>query len=123
MRRVLLLSAALAVVALATSGEAPAADVNAVLKACDNTPGCGYSIDQKTGDISGCSTKSGTCFYCPNDGKRQCFQVRQQVAKGGPPIRVPGADNLLTNLGASPGPAKPKLGAGAVVPAAPAASQ
>lgn len=62
--------------------DAEAAPIKKVLGACDNTPGCSYSISDKTGDISGCSTQSGKCFYCPNDGKRQCFAVRQIPPQG-----------------------------------------
>lgn len=58
---------------------AAAASVEATIAACDKmdaaSPGsCGYSIN-KRGDIQGCS-KSG-CFYCPNDGKRECIAVRK----------------------------------------------
>src|SRR5262245_8265981 len=56
---------------------AHAAPIKDVLSACDKTAGCSYSINDKTGDISGCSTKSGKCFYCPNDGKKECFAVRR----------------------------------------------
>ncbi len=57
-----------------------------VLGACDNTAGCSYSINDKTGDISGCSKTSGKCFYCPNDGKRQCFAIRQIPPPGKRPV-------------------------------------
>ncbi len=74
---------------LATFGlgvEADAAPIKKVLGACDNTPGCSYSINDKTGDISGCSTQSGKCFYCPNDGKRQCMAVRRLPTSGKRPV-------------------------------------
>lgn len=76
-------------VVFATLGLATAADaapIKKVLGACDNTPGCSYSISDKTGDISGCSTQSGKCFYCPNDGKRQCFAVRRLPPAGKRPV-------------------------------------
>ena len=71
-----------AVAALSCSDVAQAAPVKKVLTACDNTPGCGYSINKKNGDISGCSSTSGKCFYCPNDGKRQCYAVRRLPTAG-----------------------------------------
>jgi hypothetical protein len=70
----------LASIPLAFLQEADAASVNAVLSACDRTEGCGYSINDKNGDISGCS-KSG-CFYCANDGKRECVGVSQASRAG-----------------------------------------
>jgi hypothetical protein len=79
---------------LALSTGAAAAPVKKVLGACDNTPGCNYSINDKNGDISGCSTKSGTCFYCPNDGKRQCFAVRKLPAAGKRPELLSGEVTL-----------------------------
>lgn len=88
--KTLLHAVPVAVVAMiAMSLEADAAPIKKVLGACDNTPSCSYSINNKTGDISGCSTASGKCFYCPNDGKRQCFAVRQ--------IPPPGKRPVLTN--------------------------
>lgn len=121
MRPLLLLSAAVALTF--ASHAAPAASVNDVLGACDNTPGCNYTINGKNGDISGCSTGSDTCFYCPNDGKRECFAVPARVISG-TPKPMPGSDDLLTNMGASPMPAKkPKLGSETLVPAAPATTQ
>lgn len=60
---------------------AHAASVNDVLEACDRTPGCGYSQNKKNGDVSGCSKNA--CFYCPADGKRQCFSVGART-KGKP---------------------------------------
>lgn len=66
--------------------EADAAPIKKVLGACDNTPGCSYSINDKTGDVSGCSTQSGKCFYCPNDGKRECFAVRRVPVGGQRPV-------------------------------------
>lgn len=119
MRPVLWLSAAIAIGF--ASHAAMAASVNAVLGACDNTPGCNYTINDKNGDISGCSTGSNTCFYCPNDGKRECFQVGKRVTSG-TPKPIAGPDNLLTNMGAAT-PTKPKLDKGAIAPVAPAVSQ
>lgn len=120
MRPALWFCAALA--AAFVSHAAPAADVKAVLGACDNTPGCNYTINSKNGDITGCSTGSGTCFYCPNDGKRECMAVPARVQPGETPNYIGGADNLLTDIGAAPGKVqKPKLGAGSLAPAAPAA--
>jgi hypothetical protein len=66
---------------------AAAADAGAVVKACEHTPGCGYSSN-KAGDISGCSPK--TCFYCPADGKHSCFQVRKSGRPGGPGATIGG---------------------------------
>ena len=62
------------------SADAVSAPIKDVLTACDNTPGCGYSINDKNGDISGCS-KTG-CFYCPNDGKRECISVARTLKPG-----------------------------------------
>ena len=67
----------------AVSTGASAAPIKKVLGACDNTPGCDYSINKKNGDISGCSKKSGKCFYCPNDGKKQCFAIGRKLPQGG----------------------------------------
>jgi hypothetical protein len=78
-----------------TLGAAEAAPIKKLLGACDNTPGCSYSINDKTGDISGCSKTSGKCFYCPNDGKRQCFAIRQIPPPGKRPV-VTGKDVTLT---------------------------
>ena len=61
-------------VLLAFGKPASAAPIGAVVKACDRTPGCNYTLN-KAGDLSGCSKHA--CFYCPNDGKRQCFPVGQ----------------------------------------------
>jgi hypothetical protein len=120
MRPVLWISAAIAAAFL--SHASLAADVKAVLDACDNTPGCGYSIVNKNGDINGCSKQA--CFYCPNDGKRQCFQVREAPQADGKPNYTPGADNLLTNMGAAQAPKKPKLGTDSgIITGAPAVSQ
>lgn len=57
------------------------ASAAAVLGACDRTAGCSYT-QNPNGDISGCSQKSGTCFYCSADGKGQCFQVRKRGSRG-----------------------------------------
>lgn len=61
------------------STPASAASVDDVTAACDKmaaekSGSCGYTIN-KAGDINGCSQNS--CFYCPNDGKRECIAVRQ----------------------------------------------
>jgi hypothetical protein len=118
MRPVLWLSAAFA--AAFWVHTASAADVKAVLDACDNTSNCGYTING-SGDISGCSGE--TCFYCPNDGKRECFGVgAARVQPGSKPKHMPGPDNLLTDMKASPKPVKPKLETGVMAPAAPAVS-
>lgn len=74
---------------------AGAAPVKNVLSACDRTSGCNYTINDKNGDISGCSQQSGTCFYCPNDGKRQCFAVRKIPSDGRTPALL-GQDVRLT---------------------------
>ncbi|PDT75523.1 hypothetical protein [Bradyrhizobium sp. C9] len=74
MRAISLSFAVATAVALFALGQsASAAPVGAVVKACDRTAGCNYSLN-KAGDLSGCSSK--VCFYCPNDGKRQCFPVQ-----------------------------------------------
>lgn len=65
---------------------AHAASVNDVLGACDRTPGCGYSQNKKNGDVSGCSKNA--CFYCPADGKRQCFSVGARANGKGKPGRI-----------------------------------
>ena len=65
-----------------------ATPIKKVLAACDNTPGCGYSINKKNGDISGCSKTSGKCFYCANDGKRQCVAVRRAVTQDRIPVVI-----------------------------------
>jgi hypothetical protein len=61
------------------SSPALAAPVDQVLSACDKMAAsggnCGYSINEKNGDITGCTSNS--CFYCPNDGKRECIAVRE----------------------------------------------
>ncbi len=82
-------AALLAFVSLATP--AMAAPIKAVLKACDNTPGCGYSINKKNGDISGCSTTTGKCFYCANDGKRECISLAKPAPDHSrqPAVRAP----------------------------------
>jgi hypothetical protein len=59
-----------------------AADATAVLGACDKDPKCGYT-GAKNGDISGCSQHA--CFYCPADGKHQCFGVGARTKPGGKP--------------------------------------
>lgn len=75
--------------------QAEAAPIKKVLSACDKTSGCNYTINDKNGDISGCSRQSGTCFYCPNDGKRQCFAVRQVPPPGKKPVLL-NQDIMLT---------------------------
>jgi hypothetical protein len=69
------------------STPASAASVDDVTSACDNMAAakagsCSYTIN-KAGDINGCSEHS--CFYCPNDGKRECFAVRQVSPQKLPP--------------------------------------
>ena len=66
---------------LATPAEA--ASRSAVLSACNRTAGCGYTRNKDNGDISGCSRQSGKCFYCPNDGKKQCFGVGRTLPPQG----------------------------------------
>ena len=69
-----------AISALPLAAPAAAAPIKDVLAACDKSATCGYSIDKK-GDISGCDTNAnggqGQCFYCANDGKRDCIAVRK----------------------------------------------
>lgn len=62
---------------------AEAASRSAVLSACNRTAGCGYTKNKDNGDISGCSRQSGKCFYCPNDGKKQCFGVGRTLPPAG----------------------------------------
>ena len=74
-------SLAIAIVfALPLSAPSAAAPIKDVLAACDKSASCGYSIDKK-GDITGCDTNAnggqGQCFYCANDGKRDCIAVRK----------------------------------------------
>jgi hypothetical protein len=85
MRRFLpILSAALIVSALTSfASPAEAASRSAVLSACNRTAGCGYTKNKDNGDISGCSRQSGKCFYCPNDGKKQCFGVGRTLPPAG----------------------------------------
>ena len=74
MRAISLGFAVATAIALFTFGQSAfAAPIGAVVKACDRTAGCNYTLN-KAGDLSGCSSKA--CFYCPNDGKRQCFGVQ-----------------------------------------------
>lgn len=69
--------------------DASAAPIQDVLGACDRTPGCSYTANG-SGDVSGCSPHA--CFYCPNDGKRECFPVgARQVNRGSLPGLRPGA--------------------------------
>lgn len=61
-----------------------AAPIKDVLAACDKMAdkkkgSCGYTINKDNGDISGCATGSD-CFYCANDGKRECIKVRKQAS-------------------------------------------
>lgn len=77
------LVAVAALAGLCLASPAGAASRKDVLAACNNTPGCGYSKNKKNGDISGCSINAGKCFYCPNDGKRQCFGVGRQLPPPG----------------------------------------
>lgn len=86
-----LLVAALSIVffvGLSCGSTLNATPINKVLGACDNTPGCSYSINKKNGDISGCSTKSKKCFYCANDGKKQCLAVRAGQTKDKLPVVI-----------------------------------
>ena len=86
-----ILSAALALAALwSTATPADAASRSAVLAACSRTQGCGYTKNKDNGDISGCSLQSGKCFYCPNDGKKQCFGVGRTLP---PPGKLPKITN------------------------------
>lgn len=91
-------SAAAFVTLVAVSTPAAAADVKAVLSACDKSPTCGYS-STKGGDIIGCERATKTCFHCPADGSRQCEKVRRMP--DGRLVRLPG--DLLGNLTVSPG--------------------
>ena len=68
---------------LCFTAPAGAASRSAVLSACDHTERCGYSKNKKNGDISGCSINANTCFYCPNDGKKQCFSIGRQLPPAG----------------------------------------
>jgi hypothetical protein len=122
MRPLLWISAA--VMAVFVAHASLAADKNAVLGACDRTPQCGYSKNDKNGDISGCILGTKTCFYCPNDGKNQCIKVGQRVVPGQSPKYLGGPDDLLTTMESAAVPAKPKLGTDALTtPVAPAVSQ
>ncbi|UGY03559.1 hypothetical protein [Bradyrhizobium quebecense] len=74
MRAISLGFAVATAIALFTFGQSVfAAPIGAVVKACDRTAGCNYTLN-KAGDLSGCSSK--VCFYCPNNSKRQCFPVQ-----------------------------------------------
>ena len=87
-----------------------AADAGAVLAACDRTAGCGYSQNKETGDITGCSKQSNTCFVCQADGKHQCFAVRSTNGKNN-------VKRTATNIGGvviEPGKVPPKAGVGTV---------
>jgi hypothetical protein len=79
------------------STPASAASVDDVTAACDNMAAakagsCSYTIN-KAGDINGCSEHS--CFYCPNDGKRECFAVRQG---GHVNTKIPPSFNTNNNM-------------------------
>jgi hypothetical protein len=78
MRNAILAFSALLAISIASPHVAQAAPVNDVLGACDRTAGCDYKTN-KAGDISGCSKQA--CFYCPNDGKRECFGVGARAGK------------------------------------------
>jgi uncharacterized protein YbbK (DUF523 family) len=86
--------------AAASTIPAAAATVSDTLKACKNSPGCGFKKN-KVGDYNGCSPKSkggnGTCFYC-DTSKNNCFQVRRTPT--GKLHRISG--DVLTRLGARP---------------------
>ena len=79
MRNVTFAFFAFLVFSIASSHTTQAADAGAVLGACDRTPGCDYH-QEKNGDVSGCSKQA--CFYCPADGKKQCFGVGARTGKG-----------------------------------------
>lgn len=73
---------------------AAAAPVGAVIAACDRTPGCDYSADDK-GWIYGCSsTQSGVCFKC-DPGKGQCTQINRTSGPGKKTTKVP---NLVKGI-------------------------
>jgi len=67
----------------------PAAPIKQVLDACDKmanrNKSCYYTING-VGDISGC-VKGGDCFYCPNDGKRECVKAKNQPSGNMTPSR------------------------------------
>ena len=96
-----------AVATLSTS--ATAAEVSAVLNACDKTAGCDYH-QNKDGSIGGCSANANppVCFNCPADGKKQCHQTTIKAPKSGKTATGAG-DKVLGVLTAPTG--KPK-GAG-----------
>jgi hypothetical protein len=81
---VMIMAVALVAAAAALSTPAAAADVKAVLDACDRTAGCDYH-QNKDGSIGGCSANANppVCFNCPADGKKQCHQTAIKVPKGG----------------------------------------
>ena len=79
MRRICLLVLAAGGLFWGLAHPALAADVKDVLGACDRTPGCNYSTN-KAGDVTGCSANA--CFYCANDGKRQCTGVTKARTAG-----------------------------------------
>lgn len=74
--------------------------MDAVLKRCAQSKGCGFS-EGDNGDVSGCSIKSkggtGHCFYC-NASTKDCFQVGR--VRGGKWHQVPGS--VLADLEAAP---------------------
>lgn len=84
-----------ALLCISLGAGANAAPIKKVLGACDNTPGCNYKKNKKNGDISGCSTTSGKCFYCPNDGKKQCFAIGRQLLQGD---KLPVLNNPVVKL-------------------------
>ena len=89
---------ALATIVLMLSTAARAAPVEAVIAACDRTPGCSYN-SAPDGSISGCSTHSGVCFDC--DVKtRECNAVR---TRGKTPIHA-----TIGGIKLSPAPPKGK---------------
>jgi hypothetical protein len=92
-----ILSAALLLAsAFSFAPPAEAASRSAVLAACNRTAGCGYTKNKDNGDISGCSRQSGKCFYCPNDGKKQCFGVGRTLPAAGKLPKITNDAVLLT---------------------------
>lgn len=102
---------ALALAVAIPAAPADAASMSQVLAACKKTAGCGYSRNEKNGDVSGCVVKPnagpGSCFYCRSDTK-QCIAVRETGAGALEPL----AGDVLDLLG-EPAPAprpRPRLG-------------
>ena len=79
---------ALGAVAALAAGPARAAPVEDVVAACDKMadekPGsCRYTVTKD--GLGGC-TRNG-CFFCPADGKRQCYPMRSS-SQGGSHVEV-----------------------------------